>query len=92
MRWMLAVLVLVVASCGPDEERPLAQGWTPCNDAPDPTSGVVCSPNQYCASQQHNWCYIYGFLHKRIMKAITGRRQTSSMKCKLYYSYYVHNL
>lgn len=39
------------------EDRALAQGYTPCNDFPDPTYGVICHPNQYCGSQRFGTCY-----------------------------------
>lgn len=35
----------------------LAQGYTPCNDYPDPTYGVICHPNQYCGHQGMGWCF-----------------------------------
>lgn len=40
-----------------DQTRQLAQGYTPCNDAPDATEGVICTPNQYCGDQQLAWCF-----------------------------------
>lgn len=40
-------------------ERPtqLAPGYTPCNDYPNPTYGVICHPNQYCGNQSFGRCY-----------------------------------
>lgn len=59
-KWIVGVMVLTITGCGFMEEREsrtLAAGYTPCNDAPNPEDGVICHPNQYCASQKHNWCY-----------------------------------
>lgn len=60
-RWLAGGLVLMFlgacGSMGDREDRTLAQGYTPCNDFPDPESGVICHPNQYCASQNLNWCH-----------------------------------
>ncbi|MBA2663570.1 MAG: hypothetical protein H0U74_14875 [Bradymonadaceae bacterium] len=51
----------VMADTGGDredrEDRKLAQGYTPCNDFPNPTYGVICHPNQYCGSQRFGTCY-----------------------------------
>lgn len=58
-RWLMIVLALTFSACGlvvDRESRVLAAGYTPCNDFPDPTDGVVCHPNQYCASQKNQWC------------------------------------
>lgn len=48
---------VLVDDDGFDDRRTLAQGYTPCNDAPLPTDGVICAPNQYCADQKLNWCF-----------------------------------
>lgn len=69
MKWWLIVCALAACGClgldgdsgssegGFDETRTLAQGYTPCNDGPDPTTGVVCTPNQYCGWQKYAWCF-----------------------------------
>ncbi len=61
---LLALLTIFAVACvemdddtGHLESRTLAQGYTPCNDFPNPESGVICHPNQYCAHQQNNWCH-----------------------------------
>ena len=70
MRWMMVVLLSVglmgceefwddmedSSSSEGYESRKLAPGYTPCNDAPEPTNGVVCHPNQYCSSQHLSIC------------------------------------
>ena len=58
------IFMLLTAGCGDlimgtqeREDRKLAQGYTPCNDFPDPTNGVICHPNQYCSSQRLGICH-----------------------------------
>ncbi|WP_230467531.1 hypothetical protein [Lujinxingia vulgaris] len=59
-------VALLLSSCGPlfdgepgpgDERRTLAQGYTPCNDFPEPSRGVICHPSQYCSSQILSICH-----------------------------------
>ncbi len=62
---LLCGLLFVCGCIGLDQDgyehqdgRSLAQGYTPCNDAPgDDPEGVICSPNQYCGDQKLNWCF-----------------------------------
>lgn len=63
---MSSLLALLLSGCGPffdadpgpgDERRALAQGYTPCNDFPDPSRGVICHPSQYCSSQILSICH-----------------------------------
>ena len=69
---LLIGLLFLVAACseafhpfpphpgGPqssESPQQLAQGYTPCNDYPNPTYGVICHPNQYCGSQSMGWCF-----------------------------------
>ena len=61
VRFLVCFSLLFVTACGVLDDDPhrrtLAAGYTPCNDAPNPESGVVCHPNQYCADQKRNWCF-----------------------------------
>ncbi len=60
MRWaLLFALFLVPVGCAEDydDDTRLARGYTPCNDLPNPENGVICHPNQYCASQKNGWCH-----------------------------------
>ncbi len=63
--FLLSALAFVCGCIGLDDDgynhqdgRALAQGYTPCNDAPGANpEGVICSPNQYCGDQKMNWCF-----------------------------------
>jgi hypothetical protein len=65
--YLVALVSITASGCGdflypvspasdPREDRKLAQGYTPCNDFPEPRRGVICHPNQYCAGQHLAFC------------------------------------
>ena len=52
------LLLILLTGCVPaGDDRPLAQGFTPCNELPGERDGIICHPNQYCADPHLQWCH-----------------------------------